>query len=745
MRTRGTAVDAVAVVVLMATALSIFDDTFADRSYLVAGMVPVVLLIGLALWAGRLHEGGWWFTLGALVLFAPLGAWAALREPGPYLLPTVSTMAGLLADTIRAPITLVSTVPPVEPSGSVMLVPYLIGFLATMPAAWLAFATVRPLAPAVPIVVALAATIPLGVLEPTLMVPRGVFVALVVLAWVVARDRRREASASPTRADPGAVVAAVVTVALMSTLVGVLLPDGDRSDRVLLRGRIDPLPTQGVGTPLVPAGVGRDDTRLFRAKGVPEGRRLRFVALDAYDGTGWVPAEESPGSEGYGTFKRIGEDVRPLHPGSTAVVEVRFLPGYDSDWLPMLGELTRIDLKFNPGRTEVGRIRYNQATSSALVIGGVDVRDEYTFESVPVPEEFGRRDAIREPTGEQRQPRGAFLDSYLEPFDRAELLPLERVLLLARYLRSNGTVRLTDDFDQSPAVLGRRMLGSRSMVATPFQYSALVALAASRLGVAARVVTGAEPGPRGLVSYGDVTSWVELQFADGTWRPLDPSRYVATRIATQGKPAALPDPEDFVADQIARASRGRDREIRPPDGSTNPDGTAKEPPRPAWQLALGLLLVAAGLMVVGLLLVPLVKVARRSRRRRTSSWSGLYVNGWQEVLDAARDRGTPLPEGWGRVAQARSLGAGTDLADQAEAAVFAPVAGPAGDGEEFWDACQRLRRELLAEVRARHRWWAPFNPASLLAGWARRRRDDSVVVQVRHEDRRARREEPARA
>ena len=37
-------------------------------------------------------------------------------------------------------------------------------------------------------------------------------------------------------------------------------------------------------------------------------------------------------------------------------------------WLPMLGELTRIDLKFNPGRTEVDRIRYNQATSSALVI-----------------------------------------------------------------------------------------------------------------------------------------------------------------------------------------------------------------------------------------------------------------------------------------------------------------------------------------------------------------------------------------
>ena len=181
-------------------------------------------------------------------------------------------------------------------------------------------------------------------------------------------------------------------------------------------------------------------------------------------------------------------------------------------------------------------------------------------------ESFGRRDATREPTAEQRQPRGAFLDDYLEPFDRAGLLPLERVLLLARYLRLNGTTRPTDDFDQSPAVLGRRMLGSRSMVATPFQYSALMALAASRLGVAARVVTGAEPGQRGLVDYGNVTSWVELQFDDGTWRTLDPSRYVPSRITAQGQPPPLPDPGDFVSDQVAKASGGKDREIRPPRG-----------------------------------------------------------------------------------------------------------------------------------------------------------------------------------
>ena len=461
MRARSLALDALVIIGMTAAILSILDDTFAGRSYLVAGMAPVVLLVGMALWARRLHEGGWWFTLGALVLFPPFGALAALREPGPYLVPTVSTMSRLLAAIVDAPTTLVSTVPPVEPAGTVMLVPYLIGFLAAMPAAWLAFASTRPLAPAVPLVLALAATIPIGVLVPTLLMSRGLVVGLVVVTWVVVRDRRRETSAGPTGGSPGAAVTAVLTVALMSGVVAVLLPGGDPSDRVLLRGRTESLSAFSARTPLVPAGDGRDDIRLFRATGVPDGRRLRFVALDLYDGSGWVAAEESPGSEGYGSFKRIGEDVRPLHPGGTTVVQVKLLPGYDSDWLPMLGELTRIDFRFNPGRTEVSRIRYNQATSSAMVIGGVDVRDEYTFESVPGRESFGRRDPTRDATDDQRQPAGAFLDPYLESFDRDELLPLERVLLLARYLRVNGTVRLTEGFDQSPAALGRRMMGSR--------------------------------------------------------------------------------------------------------------------------------------------------------------------------------------------------------------------------------------------------------------------------------------------
>ncbi|PKH41376.1 ABC-type iron transport system FetAB, permease component [Nocardioides alpinus] len=742
---RGTLLDLAMILFLMSMVLSILDNTFADRSYLLTGLLPVVLLLVLALLTRRLHEGVWWYALGAVLLFAPLGAVVALRRLGPYVLPTFETMNRVLGESFSAPTTLVSTVPPVDPTGQVMLVPFMLGFLAGAPAAWLALSTRRALAPTIPLVLALGATIPLGVLVPSLLVPRSIVFAVVLVAWAAARARRREALVGRPRGSVAAALTAVLTVTLVSGLVSLLVPDRNEVDRVLLKGDGNSALVAGAAQSVVPRRVGRRN-ELLRATGVPEGRRLRFAALDTYDGTAWVPAEESPGTDGFGTFKRIGQEVAAPHEGRTVGVRVQIRPGYASDWLPMLGELTSLTLDYTDGRTQLDDVRYNQATSSALVVGGVNTRDDYTFGSVLTEDEFTRRDATQDATEDQQQPDGAFLDQYLQAFRREEIRPIERVLLLARYLRLNGSTRFVGSSSQAPVDLGLRLLGSEQMTATPFQYTAVMALGASRLGVPARVVTGAEPDARGVVDYDDVTSWVELQFADGTWRTLDPSRYVGVHLVADGVEPV--DPGGFVQEQLEAAAKGKDKEIRIPKGTpvTLPEGTAIGQPTSTWQIALRVVGAALMVVLVVLLLVPVAKVLRRGRRRRTSSWSGTYVNGWQEVLDAARDRGTPVPDAWSRVAQARQLGAGIELARQADAAVFAPGPGDVEDSRRFWDACLDLRGELVAQVDARHRLWSRFNPASLLAGWARSRtRPTSGLRQVRDEDRRPRSQQPAGA
>ncbi len=743
-RPRGSAlVDGLVVLAGIGMILTLLDESFWSRDYLVAGLVPVVLLLALARGLSRLQDGVWVYCLVALMAYAPLGAIAALHRPGPWIVPTFATMNRVLGETFIAPSLFVSTLPPVEASGTLMLLPYAIGFGAAMPAAWLALATPRPVAPVLPILAGLAATIPVAVLVPDFYILRGVVLAVVLMTWAATRARRVESLVSRQRTGLVGTVAALGVVAIVSGLVGVLVPDNDQTDRVRLNPAGDSGIVASAADSIIPPGAGR--AVLFRVTGAPSGSRMRFGALDRYDGEAWVPADESPGAGPEGTFRRLGEEIQPLHDGPEVKVRVRIRRGYASAWLPTLGQLTRLDLDYTDGRTQLKDVRYNQASSTALVLGGVNPRDDYTFTAALTPDDFRRDDPTMTASQDQRQPEGAFLDQFLVPFDRSELPPLQRVLLMARYLRLNGEVRLTGTSSQEPVDLGLRLMGSRRIVATPFQYSAVAALAASRLGVPARVVVGAEPGRRGIVNETDVVSWVELQFADGTWRTLEPGRY------TGAKAYAEEESDDTVlgaggwVEQELDLDEGKIKIPKGADIKLSPEAVFEEETnrsRTAGAVVAGLL----GLALLLWLAVPGVKVLRRGYRRRTSSWSGVYVNGWQEVLDAARDRGTPVPDAWSRVAQAAELGVGLDLARRADAAVFAPQAGEAEDGRAFWDACQEVRHELVSQADRRHRWWSHLNPASLLAGWARSRtREESAAGQMSHEDRRAGGQQPAGA
>ena len=604
-----------------------------------------------------------------------------------------------------------------------MLVPYLIGFLAAFPAAWFAVATTRPLAPVVPLLAALAATIPLGVLAPSLHVMRGVLVAVVLLGWAAVRARRREAFVGAGRGSAAAATAAG--------------PDGGAG--------VGPSPDSWCPTPACltaccsAAGTTRLSSPTRRCAARAEdattsgcSRRPASPTAVGCDSPSWTCTTErpgyrrsdSPGSDGYGTFKRVGPAVTALHPGTTAVVRVRFRPGYSSDWLPMLGELTSIDFDFNPGRTDVGDVRYNQATASALVLGGVDVRDEYRFESVVGD---GRlhpartRRASRPRSSDSRAVRSS--TTTCSPSTAEELLPLERVLLLARYLRTHGTVRT----DRELRPVARHARPPHAGIATDDRHRLPVQRPDGSRGFPARRGRTAgdrcRAGPRWSrrLRRPDLVGGAAVRGRH--LAATRPRSLPGSRVLEEGaEPVPAPDPAEFVREQLDQASKGRDEEIRPP---------LRLPPSPVlagrWPWCVVAATAALGLAV--LLLVPLLKQLRRARRRRTSSWSGVYVNGWQEVLDAARDRGTPVPEGWSRAAQAAQLGVPPGSRPLGgHRRLRARSAAGGGRPRLLGRLPAACDAHVVAEAEWRRRWWSHLNPASLIAGWARGRRSAQQVA-----------------
>jgi len=217
-------------------------------------------------------------------------------------------------------------------------------------------------------------------------------------------------------------------------------------------------------------------------------------------------------------------------------------------------------------------------------------------------------------------------------------------------------------------------------------------------------VIGATVPEDAVVRGRDVSAWVEVQVADGSWRTLPTEQFMGSTPPPREPPPAVQPVRDFPqppqpdgpAPQPEPESPSADQDA---ERSTPQDG----PMRWAWGL-IGVLLVGA---------VPGVKLARRLHRLRAPRASSRYAGAWLELVDRARDLGVGVPAGLTRQAQARVMARNEDLAWTADRAVFGIDEPEPAAAEEYWG---HVWAEATAMAAGRPRWrrlWAPFNPASL--------------------------------
>ena len=714
--------DLLAVVTLLGLALWGLDDSLSSRSYLAVAAVGLVAVTGLALALLAAERSTALFLLIALPGYVVVGSMTALASFTQVDLPTPSGLVDVLSATITAPVRLLSTIPPVDADDSLLVLPHFLGFVLGGAAVWIALRTRRPALPLAPLLAALAVCILLATDEPQGLVVRSMAFAVVSLAWVASRAADLGPIQNRWRGVTGRVVAGAMAVALVAAVVWEATPrlNAGAADRQVLRGRVGAgEDVSRLDNPLAgfrrftvqpdgaPGNLNR--RRLLRVTGLPEAERLRFVTLDAYDGATWNAGNRTVAGTRDDLFQRIGSVIGSSQGGRELKVQVEVAASYASGWLPLAGELTGLSFDYRDGRAQRADVRYNPATTTAMVRGALVGNDDYTFSAVRADERL-RSWMTPYPHHGRLQPAGAFLDPLLRPWAQADLSPVGKVLSLARYLKTNG--RYSDGGDgattayrpgHDAARLGKGFFGSRRPVGDDEQYAGFVALAANRLGVPARVVVGARPGPRGWVYGRDVFAWVELRVGDGSWRVLPLSAFMGHREPRRSEPPPT-SPERYVQRTTPRAT---DRPPQRPTDGTGTDGSTEpkedRPGLPWWLLVPSVVWV-----------VPVLKWRRRRRRRRLRRVSMRFAGGWAELLDLAADQGRPVPPGMPRVVQARLLGRGEDLARFADEHVFAPERPDGAAADAFWRGIDRERRAMTRELGLVRRVLAYWNPRSLL-------------------------------
>lgn len=744
--------------VLAAVALSALGTSFTGSSYLVVGLLGAVIAVTVT----HLTRAAGWPIISAavicLVLFFLLGGPLCLRSLGDSsVLPGASTLGRVADQAIFGWKDLLTTLPPIDGDGPLLVLPWLSGMLAGLVGLGLAHLPVRRawLAAVLPVLgmtAVLSGAILLGVRHPQSLLLQGSVFAGLALAWLAIRARRASAA---VQGGSTSYVRAVGAVAMLALAAGMAFPAsavlaGDDDERAVARNWVEPpfdigrYPSPLAGFRKYVDLKGRNDPSnvydktLLEVEGVEAGRMIRFATMDRYDGMVWGASDNALPGPADDSFQRVSSTIDNPVDGEEVEATVTLGEGWSGVWLPTVGALQSMTFETSDALAKAEVFRYNLATSTAVVPSGLQPGDRYSFTAVQpddvlTPETVGSAEAASLPPG------AAFIQGPAEKWtEEAGSDPMDRVLAAAEHLKSEGKYsdgigrteriyvgghsvwRLSDEFVNAPQIVGNDE-----------QYAATMALIANEIGVPARVVLGAVVPEGGRVTGKEVQAWVELRAADGSWRTLPTESFMSTTPPADQVPetntpmsgTVIPPPNPIPPPSDAGEQSDADLKERKATRKKSEEDEEEGiiPGLPAW-VGVVLTYVALPVLVVVLLLAAVVglKAWRRHRRRRADSASARFVGAWRELVDHARDLGQVVPLGPSVTRREQSVALvsaeATTLARRADSSVFGPRVPEDAAAATYWESIDAERRAMSREVTQWQRLRAAVSLRSLRRG-----------------------------
>ncbi|QIM22416.1 hypothetical protein G7075_16870 [Phycicoccus sp. HDW14] len=658
---------------------------FLGVEWVVAAGIGLVLGLLIGHLAGTLR---WMALTTFLVLTATyflLGGPVAVRDNlVGGVLPTPQTFVDLATWAVTGWKKWLTLLPPVDARGPVVALPWLAGLLGGA----LTLGVARRWA-GVPVVAVaplalLAASIAFGTSQSAALLVQGVGFAAVLVAWLVVRAHR---SRPPVQNGAGrgvrlATGGALVVIALLAgTFAGPTLPGTSAAERreVVRDGLVPPLDVSQFASPL--PGYRRytepNDAKLYdqvvlRVQGLPSGVPVRFATLDHYDGLVWGAADRS--ADGV-PFQQVGSRIAATREGRSVDVEVTVPDGgYRGNWLPTVGDPTRVQFSGPRADELADALWLNTDTETAVVFAGLLGGETYSMTAV-LPEKPAAElpKELDVATGASTGVDTDFLDSRIDAWtSRAEGGAWSKLRAFATAMRTEGTYTdggTPNSFEKvylPGHAVSRlsRFVGSSKLAGNDEQYAATLALVGQRLGIPSRVVMGATPQAGGDVRGKDVHAWVEVRLDDGSWYPLGSQTFVPSRDKTPSEQQLKTEEQKVGAQVPPPAGVSPPSVLQGPDQAQNATDVTKRKKNPfdvtAWPLWLQVL---AGLVLLVLLAVGYVALLRWLKRRRRRKHVGLGpVPGraawvWRDLVAEARSLRVAVPRGVTRREQAHAIDA----------------------------------------------------------------------------------------
>ena len=343
------------------------------------------------------------------------------------------------------------------------------------------------------------------------------------------------------------------------------------------------------------------------------------------------------------------------------------MAAYDDVWLPTVGYGSKLELLDAGAAERAGDLRYNAAAGTAVLTSGAAEGTRYRLESniQREPDDQALADA---PIAQLPLPVVENLPDVVaakaDEYAGDAAGPIEQLRAIERGLKTDGFLSHGLASDAVPSRAGHgadrliELFTRTQMVGDAEQYAAAMALMARHLGFPSRVVMGyapevAEGADEVEVLGSDVTAWVEVPFDGVGWVAFRPTPdNIDVPQEQTPKPKSEPQPQ---VRQPPRAEKDEEQLLTTVEIDDSDDDRDRPFVLPAWVwVTLAVIGIPLLILFLPLLIVGLVKAARRRSRRRGSN-DRQAAGAWEELVDRHVELGFEPPSQGTRLQSARVL------------------------------------------------------------------------------------------
>lgn len=708
------AVDLLPLCLVTVLALSPLDAAFADRRWLVVGLVGLLIAAGTTLLARALRWGPLLTLLTLAVGYLLIGpAAAAPQQAVAGFLPGLDAIRLLVTGVVESWRSVLTLPVPLGSTRGELVVPLLVSVIGGAVATTMLWRSRWAGGAAVAVLGMFVVSAAFGVQGDDLPIVRALLLGVVLLAWLRWRALRSVRTSWIRRVALGTAVAGLAGVAAWGCAS---LADPHRE--VMRDYVVPPMAELALKSPLARY---RDYYKnhktdvLFTFTGLPAGEPLvRLASMDSFDGVVWNVAT-SDVNTGTSAFRPAPASR------SGAAVEVE-IGEYAGPWVPTVGVATGATLTGDADSDAERELLINTATGSLAEYGNTRSGDVYRIDWTP------REDRTNELLAAKVDRAFTVTQMSFPPIEKLDALAqswisksgartdFERAVALEKGFRQAGYYNdgLKEDAGKRGASasghgakrLADLVADETRMVGNDEQYASAMAYVAQRMGLPARVVLGFEKvGSEGAVTGDDIAAWVEIPFERHGWVPFDPTP-PEDKIPPPQQDSNVPVPQPYVVQPPVLPQEPADVQGVPPEGA------GRDLADRLWDVILMVLRVFWKIILVLLWLAPLwlillYKAVTRHRRKNAPDPLDRISGAWREMTDRARDLGARIPTGNTRhetsvvVGQRFPSSEPTGLAAVADRHVFGPGTPHQDDIKAYWTDVE----SALKRMRADAPWW----------------------------------------